>query len=65
MTISTTLLFSRAVNLMGQQQSDLAALQEKVATGKELVRPSDSPDLAVNISGSRPLSMKWMPTKIL
>lgn len=50
MTISTTLLFSRAVNLMGQQQSDLAALQEKVATGKELVRPSDSPDLAVNIS---------------
>ena len=34
MTISTTLLFSRAVNLMGQQQSDLAALQEKLATGK-------------------------------
>ena len=50
MTISTTLLFSRAVDLMGQQQSSLAALQEKVATGKELVRPSDSPDLAVNIS---------------
>ena len=50
MTISTTLLFSRAVNLMGQQQSELAALQEKVATGKELVRPSDSPDLAVNIA---------------
>ena len=50
MTISTTLLFSRAVSLMGQQQSDLASLQEKVATGKELVRPSDSPDLAVNIS---------------
>ena len=44
MTISTTLLFSRAVSLMGQQQSDLASLQEKVATGKELVRPSDSPD---------------------
>ena len=50
MTISTTLLFSRAVSLMGHQQSELAALQEKVATGKELVRPSDSPDLAVNIS---------------
>ena len=50
MTISTTLLFSRAVDLMSKQQSDLASLQEKVATGKELVRPSDSPDLAVNIS---------------
>jgi flagellar hook-associated protein 3 FlgL len=50
MSISTTLLFSRAVSLMSQQQSDLASLQEKVATGKELVRPSDSPDLAVNIS---------------
>jgi len=53
MTISTTLLFSRAVSLMGQQQSDLAALQEKVATGREVVRPSDSPDLAVNISRIR------------
>ena len=50
MTISTTLLFSRAVDLMSKQQSDLASLQEKVATGKELIRPSDSPDLAVNIS---------------
>ena len=46
MTISTTLLFSRAVSLMGQQQSDLASLQEKVATGKRasealrLTRPS-------------------------
>ena len=50
MTISTTLLFSRAVDLMAKQQSDLASLQEKVATGKELVRASDSPDLAVNIS---------------
>ena len=50
MSISTALLFSRAVSLMGQQQSALASLQEKVATGKELVRPSDSPDLAVNVS---------------
>ena len=35
---------------MGKQQSALAQIQEKVATGKELVRPSDSPDLAVNVS---------------
>ena len=50
MTISTTLLFSRAVSLMTRQQSELAQIQEKVSTGKELVRPSDSPALAVNIS---------------
>jgi flagellar hook-associated protein 3 len=50
MTISTTLLFSRAVDLMGRQQSDLGGLQEKVATGKQVVRPSDSPDAAVNIA---------------
>ena len=50
MTISTTLLFNRAVSLMGSQQTALAELQEKVSTGKELVRPSDSPQLAVNIA---------------
>ena len=50
MTISTTLLFNRAVSLMGRQQSALAELQEKVSTGKELVRPSDSPELAVHIA---------------
>ena len=50
MTISTSLLFSRAVDLMSKQQTSLAEMQEKVATGKELVRPSDAPDLAVNIA---------------
>ena len=50
MTISTSLLFSRAVDLMSKQQTSLAEMQQKVATGKELVRPSDSPDLAVNIA---------------
>ena len=50
MTISTALLFDRSVQLMTKQQGDLASIQERVATGKELVRPSDSPELAVNIS---------------
>ena len=50
MTISTALLFDRSVQLMTKQQSDLASIQERVATGKELVRPSDSPELAVNIA---------------
>ena len=50
MTISTSLLFSKAVGLMNRNQSDLAAMQEKVATGKQVVRASDSPDAAVNVS---------------
>ena len=50
MTISTALLFDRSVQLMTKQQSDLASIQERAATGKELVRPSDSPELAVNIA---------------
>mgnify|MGYP001121545749 CR=1 FL=1 len=50
MSISTSLLFSRAVDLMAKQQADLGGLQEKVATGKQVVRPSDSPDAAVNIA---------------
>jgi len=50
MTISTSLFFSRAVNLMSRNQSELASMQEKVATGKELVRPSDGVDLALNIA---------------
>ena len=50
MTISTSLFFSRGVDLMSKSQTDLAKLQEKVASGKELVRPSDGVDLALNIS---------------
>lgn len=50
MAISTALLFSRAVDSMQRQQTELASLQEKVSTGKELVRASDAPDLAVNIA---------------
>jgi len=50
MTISTSLFFSKAVSLMSQNQSDLAAMQEKVATGKEIVRASDGVDQALNIS---------------
>ena len=53
MTISTSLFFSRAVTLMSKNQTDLAAMQEKVATGKELVRPSDGVDKALNISRLR------------
>ncbi len=50
MTVSTSLLFSRAVGLMNQSQSELASMQEKVATGKQIVRPSDGADSAVNVA---------------
>lgn len=50
MTISTSLFFSKAVSLMSQNQTDLAAMQEKVATGKEIVRASDGVDKALNVS---------------
>ena len=50
MTISTSLFFSKAVSLMSQNQADLATMQEKVATGKEIVRASDGVDKALNIA---------------
>lgn len=50
MTISTNLLFSRAVEQMGQQKTKMSELQEQVSTGRKLVRPSDAPELAVNLA---------------
>ena len=50
MTVSTSLLFSRGVSLMGSAQAELAKTQEQVSTGKQVVRPSDSPDQATQIS---------------
>ena len=50
MTVSTSLFFSRGVDMMSKSQTELAKQQEKVASGKELVRPSDGVDLALNIS---------------
>ena len=48
MTISTTLLFSRAVSLMGQQQSDLASTprescnRERASEALRLTRPGSN-----------------------
>ena len=50
MTVSTSLLFSRGVSLMANAQAELAKTQEQVSTGKQVVRPSDSPDQATQIS---------------
>jgi flagellar hook-associated protein 3 FlgL len=50
MTISTGLFFDRAVTQLTGSKSDLSKVQEKVASGKELNRASDSVDTAVNVS---------------
>lgn len=50
MTVSTSLLFSRGVSLMANAQAELAKTQEQLSTGKQVVRPSDSPDQATQIS---------------
>jgi flagellar hook-associated protein 3 FlgL len=46
MKISTSQLFERAVTQMTTQQAKLAEMQTQLATGKQIVQPSDNPDKA-------------------
>ena len=46
MKISTTLYFDRATQQLGNVQGELARTQEQLSTGKQIVKPSDSPDKA-------------------
>lgn len=46
MKISTTLFFDRANQQLGTVQGELAKTQEQLSTGKQIVKPSDSPDKA-------------------
>ena len=46
MKISTTLYFDRANQQLGNVQGELAKTQEQLSTGKQIVKPSDSPDKA-------------------
>ena len=46
MKISTTLYFDRATQQLGDVQGELAKTQEQLSTGKNIVKPSDSPDKA-------------------
>ena len=46
MKISTTLYFDRATQQIGDVQGELAKTQEQLSTGKQIVKPSDSPDKA-------------------
>lgn len=49
MKISTQLLFDRASGQMSSVQNKLAASQAQLAQGKQLLKPSDSPDQAAVI----------------
>ena len=44
MRISTSRMFEQAVAQMTTQQAKVADLQAKLATGKQLIKPSDNPD---------------------
>ena len=46
MKVSTTLYFDRATQQLGNVQGELAKTQEQLSTGKQIVKPSDSPDKA-------------------
>ena len=55
MKISTNLLFDRATQQMGKVQSDLAKTQAQIASGKQVVSPSDAPDKAAAVERLRSL----------
>ncbi|MEN9775383.1 MAG: Flagellar hook-associated protein 3 [Pseudomonadota bacterium] len=49
MKISTGQFFDRAVLQMGDRQGDLSKVQAQLATGKQIVKPSDEPDRAAAV----------------
>ena len=53
MKISTSFLFERATERIGKLETQLATRQAQLATGKELISPSDAPDKAAAISRLR------------
>ena len=50
MTMSTSLMFDRAISQMGLTQDRLSKSQMQLTTGKELLKPSDAPEQSVNIN---------------
>ena len=53
MKISTNLFFDRATQQLSTTQNRVATTQAQMATGKQLARPSDSPDQAIAIDRLR------------
>ena len=46
MKVSTSQIFERAMTQMSNQQAKVSDLQSKLATGKQIARPSDDPEKA-------------------
>jgi flagellar hook-associated protein 3 FlgL len=46
MKVSTSQIFERATTQMAKQQSKVTEMQTQLATGKQVLRPSDSPEQA-------------------
>ena len=53
MKISTSYFFDRATQQLSTAQNRVATTQAQMATGKQLARPSDSPDQAIAIDRLR------------
>ena len=49
MKVSTSQIFDRATSQMSAQQAKVAEMQTKLATGKQITRPSDNPEQAALI----------------
>ena len=49
MKISTSQLYDSAITQMNRQQSNVAEMQAKLASGKSLVKPSDDAEKATLI----------------
>ena len=50
MKISTSLLFNRASDRMSTVQEYLTKSQDQLATGKQVVKPSDAPNQVATIA---------------
>jgi flagellar hook-associated protein 3 FlgL len=50
MTMSTSLMFDRAINQMGLTQDRLSKTQMQLSTAKEILKPSDAPDKSAVIT---------------
>lgn len=59
MKISTSLLFNRAADRMSAVQEQLAKSQDQMATGKQVVKPSDAPNQVATIARLNSLQARY------
>ena len=59
MKISTSLLFNRASDRMSAVQEQLVKSQDQLATGKQVVKPSDAPNQVATIARLNSLQARY------